>query len=69
MLQLVSCFSVCDSIGIALVWVFSIVLFFWGGEGSLDNSLAVLYTRTRIHLGYVVEAIPTVGSQSVNLSY
>lgn len=32
------------------------------GGGSLDNSLAVLYTRTRIHLGYVVEAIPTVGS-------
>lgn len=68
MLQLVSCFSVCDSIGIALVWVFSIVLFcvllfcFGGGGGSLDNSLAILYTRTRIHLGYVVEAIPTVGS-------
>lgn len=66
MLQLVSCFSVCDSIGIALVWVFSIVLFcvllFCFGGGSLDNSLAVLYTRTRIHLGYVVEAIPTVGS-------
>lgn len=66
MLQLVSCFSVCDSIGIALVWVFSIVLFFvlffFLGGGSLDNSLAVLYTRTRIHLGYVVEAIPTVGS-------
>lgn len=48
--------------GVFYCFVLCVVFFFGGGEGSLDNSLAVLYTRTRIHLGYVVEAIPTVGS-------
>lgn len=47
--------------GVFYCFVLCVVVLFWGG-GSLDNSLAVLYTRTRIHLGYVVEAILTVGS-------